>query len=91
MFKIEPGEEVDFTEKNEVNETVRQTWNMLGLIRLLELVKNSVEPVDFSLAYGKSIDKMRTQVHGQFDERVGKCLGVCRLIFAEPNSHIYEG
>lgn len=91
MLKIEPGEEIDFTEKNEVNDTVRQTWNMLGPLKLLEIAKNSIEPLDFTLSYGKSMDKYRTQIYGQFNESTRRCEGVCRLIFAEPNSHIYEG
>ena len=87
MLKIEPGEEIDFTEKNEVNDTVRQTWNMLGplkpnnqdfdnfkfqfllvkicrfwkfCVRLLDIAKNTIEPLDFTLSYGKSMDKYRT-------------------------------
>lgn len=91
MLKIEPGDEIDFTEKNEVNDTVRQTWNMLGPLKLLEIAKNTIEPLDFTLSFGKSIDKYRTQIYGQFNERSRRCEGICRLIFAEPNSHIYEG
>lgn len=60
MLKIEPGEEIDFTEKNEVNDTVRQTWNMLGPLKLLEIAKNSIQPLDYTLSYGKSMDKFRT-------------------------------
>jgi len=49
MLKIEPGEEIDFTEKNEVQDNVRQTWHMLGPIRLLDIVKNSVDKIDETL------------------------------------------
>jgi len=39
MLKIEPGEELDFGERNTVNDTVRQTWNLLGPLRLLDIAK----------------------------------------------------
>ena len=91
MLKIEPGEEIDFSSKNDVNDIVRQTWNMLGAFRLIDIVKNSIDEVDFTLPYGKSLDKYRTQLYGQTNSKTGKCEGICRLIFAEPNSHIYEG
>ena len=65
MFKIEPGEELDFSEKNDVNELVRQTWNILGPFRLIDIAKNSIDPVDTTLPYGKSIDKFKTQIFGQ--------------------------
>jgi len=64
MFKIEPGEELDFSEKNDVNELVRQTWNILGPFRLIDIAKNSIDPVDTTLPYGKSIDKFKTQIFG---------------------------
>ena len=56
MFKIEPGDELDFHQKNEVQDVVRQTWNMLGPMRIIDIVKSSFDPIDYSLPFGKSID-----------------------------------
>ena len=56
MFKIEPGDELDFNLKNDVHDVVRQTWNMLGPMRLIDIIKNAIEPIDYSLPFGKSMD-----------------------------------
>lgn len=60
MFKIEPGDELDFHQKNEVQDVVRQTWNMLGPMRIIDIVKSSFDPIDYSLPFGKSIDQYKT-------------------------------
>lgn len=91
MLKVEPGEELDFSEKNEVQDLVRQTWQMLGPLRLIEIARNSVDPIEFDMPFGKSVDKYRTHIYGQYVEDKSECEGICRLIFAEPNSHVYEG
>ena len=64
---------------------------MLGPLRLIEIARNSIDPIDFDLPFGKSVDKYRTHIYGQYVEDASKCEGICRLIFAEPNSHVYEG
>lgn len=68
MFRIEPGEEIDFGSLNEVNDNVRQTWNLLGPLRLTEIVRNSIEPIDFDLPYGRTKDRYDTQIFGQYKE-----------------------
>ena len=62
MLKIEPGDEIDFSEKNDVQDVCRQTWHMLGPLRLIDIVKNSTDEIDSSLQYGKSIDKYKNQI-----------------------------
>ena len=37
------------------------------------------------------MDVKRTAFYGQFDSERMTCDGICRLIFAQPNSHVYEG
>ena len=91
MLKIEPGEELDYGERNGVNETVRQTWNLLGPLRLLDIAKNGGGEIDFEAGYGKTVDQLGTQIYGQVNAQTGKCVGICRQIFAEPNGHLYEG
>jgi len=59
MLKIEPGDEIDFSDKNDVQDVVRQTWHMLGPLRLIDIVKNSTDEIDSSLQYGKSMDKFK--------------------------------
>ena len=78
MFKLEPGEEIDFTDKNEVNTNVRQTWGMLGPLRLLDIYKQSIDEINFETPYGKSMDKHRTQLYGQINPETGLCDGICR-------------
>lgn len=91
MFKIEPGDEIDFGQKNTVHDSVRQTWNMIGPMRLIDIVKNSKYEIDFDAKFGKTIDKYRTHSYGQMNPQSNKVEGVARQIFAEPNSHLYEG
>ena len=57
MLKIEPGDEIDFGQKNTVHDNVRQTWNMIGPLRLIDIVKNSKHEIDFEAKFGKTIDK----------------------------------
>lgn len=64
MFKIEPGDELDSLKNLEVSDIVRQTWNMLGPLRLFEVVENSAERVEVSYPYGKSMDRHGTMVFG---------------------------
>lgn len=37
------------------------------------------------------MDKHKTQFSGQANSKTGKIEGICRMIFAEPNNHVYEG
>ena len=59
MLKIEPGDEIDFSDKNDVQDVVRQTWHMLVPLRLIDIFKNSTDEIDSSLQYGKSMDKFK--------------------------------
>ena len=64
MLKIEPGEELDFGDRNTVNDTVRQTWSLLGPLRLIDIAKNGGGDIDFDAGYGKSVDQFGTQMYG---------------------------
>jgi hypothetical protein len=64
---------------------------MLGPLRLLEITRNSTEQLQNELTYGKSLDEKRTKFSGQYNERTQSCEGICRLVFAQPNSHVFEG
>ena len=54
-------------------------------------MRNSIEPLEADKEYGNSMDVKRTAFYGQFDSERMTCDGICRLIFAQPNSHVYEG
>jgi len=43
---------------------VKQTWNLLGPLRLLDIVKNSIDTIDFNMEYATSRDKFNTQIYG---------------------------
>ena len=89
MIQQEPGS--DLNSKVDVSDVVKQTWNLLGPLRLTELIKNSVDTVDFNLDFGQTIDKFNTLNQGQQNPKTGKMEGICRMIFSEPNGHLYEG
>lgn len=78
MLKIEPGDEIDFGQKNTVHDSVRQTWNMIGPLRLIDIVKNSKFEIDFDAKFGKTIDKYKTHSYGQMNPQSNKCEGISR-------------
>ena len=78
MLKIEPGEEIDFGQKNTVNDIVRQTWNMIGPLRLIDIVKSSKQEIDFEAKFGKTVDGKATHSYGQMSGNTDKVEGICR-------------
>jgi len=64
---------------------------MIGPLRLIDIVKNSKVEIDFECRFGKTIDKYKTHSYGQMNPHSNKVEGIARQIFADPNSHVYEG
>ena len=90
MLKSVPGEEQIGSDKRKIDPQVMSTWNMLGPVKLSELVKNSVDEIRYDFKFGHNTDPKNTLTMGQ-QGNSGKVEGICRIVFATPNNHIYEG
>jgi len=73
MLKKEPGSEEDFEDKNNMLGAIKKTWNDIGPLKLIEIVRNAQDDISYNCEYNSIKNDLEVYTYGQINEQAGIC------------------